>query len=639
MKKRVFYLLAFIFILIYILPIKVVADSNMQLSLSCNSTTDQTNNISCDITANTNDKKINNISFKYVIDSSIKFTNFNSNVGTPNVNGTTIKINTNSLSGNNIKIGTLKFKSIGGSSGTKVIKLQSINYTDIDNKYYTHSQISDSAYITLSTKKEITNLNISSGTLSPAFNKYTYNYQIKNYKEDSIVINAEHNGSSISGVGTHNLSLGDNVIKLVVTAQNGSGRTYKITVNKIDSRNSDTTLANIKINSGELNFNPKTRQYNVNVTSSKINFDIEKNISSQKVEFSPDKTVELQMEEKKTVTIKVTAENGDSDSYTFDVKRIQSTDPSLNFKTFKINGNDFELNEDNNTYNISVANSVEKLNFEYELEDKESKVDISGNENLAEGTNEIILTVTNSKGEDKKYTFWVNRKGEVDVLENDLEQIILELEGNKDKIYVAIKDSDDSDENKIIYKDVLNKLSKTDKTLTYEVLNENEGVIYSIILNNIEDIEYTEDIDINLDMTSTNGDVKALVNKKDFIYIKENQIKLPIGSKIKVFGGDVFKNNTKLYLYKYDEKLELLENDIKVKNGFITFDADDLSNLVITDYNINKKVVVTDKIQNKKTNRPNKLFVGISLAVEFITIIVLLVYVFINNMKIKKMDI
>ncbi len=637
MKKIISLLLVLtISYMYYLFPIMIVeAADNMQLTLSCTNNTNQTDNVTCEIMANTNGKTIKSLSFKYDVDSSLKYSTFDNNIGSYSRSSTTINISNAGVSGNNIKIGTLKFRSTSGSSGTKTIRLQNINYTDNDNNYYTHSQISDSVRITLSTKRDITSLNISSGTLTPTFKSTVYNYRVDNYKEDSITINAEHNGSKITGVGTHKLSLGENVINLVVTSQSGSTKTYKITVNRIDSRSSDTALSNIKLSNGEINFDPSVREYNIEVTTAKVEIDVEKNISSQKVEIQPDKVVELGYDEMKEVIIKVTAESGKIDQYKINLKRIQSQDTSLNFKTFKINGNDFELNEENNIYNLSVANSVTDVDFEYELEDNTSTVEITGNENLVEGTNEVVLTVKNTKEEEKKYTFWINRKENVDILDNDLESIILELDGNKKEIYVAIKEED---ENKLIYKDVLNKLAKTDKKLIYEILNKNDGIEYSIILQNIDDREYTDDIDISIDKTSTNGDVKALVDKSNFLFIKENNIKLPGGVKLKIFVGDTFKDNTKLYLYKYNGKLTMADGEVKVKKGFVTFDVDSLSSLVITDYNKNKNAKV-DKIENKPTNKPNKLFVGISLLIEFSIIAGLVIYIIINKIKMRKMNI
>ena len=634
--NKLYVLLIFIISMIIILPGNVFAEDNVRLSLSCNSTRDQTNNISCDLMANTYGKTVKSISFRYSIDNSIKFSKFDTNVGSAKTNSTTISIDNADFSGNNVKVGTIYFKSVSGSSGNKNIRLLDIYYY-VDNARYNHSQISDSVYISLSTTREITSINLSSGILSPSFSSNRYNYTVDNYKEDNITISANHNGSQITGTGNHKLDLGENTIKLVVTAQNGNTRTYKIVVNRVDTRNSDTKVANILINDTPIEFDANNREYNINITSSKAKISVEKNIATQKIEYNPGNTIELELDEVKDVIINVTSESGATDKYTLHIKRIASDDPTLNFKTFKINGEDFLLDAENNVYNISVANSVTELNLEYELEDSASEVTIEGNENFKVGTNEVVITVKNQNDEEKKYVFWVDRKEDVEVLENNLEQILLELDGNKNKISVSINEKDD---NKLIYKDVLNKLCKTDKQLSYDILNKNDGIIYSIILDNIKCGEeaFEKDIDITLDITDTNGDIKKLVKKKNFLYIKENEIELPSGSKIKLFVGDLFKDGTNIYIYEYDKtKLVTLQKKLKVKNGFITFDARELSNIVVTDYNKDAVENVIDPT-NKTDSKPNKLFVSISLIVEFAVIIGLVIYIIINNIKMKKID-
>ena len=105
-----------------------------------------------------------------------------------------------------------------------------------------------------------------------------------------------------------------------------------------------------------------------------------------------------------------------------------------------------------------------------------------------------------------------------------------------------------------------------------------------------------------------------------------------------MFVGDLFKDGTNIYIYEYDKtKLVTLQKKLKVKNGFITFDARELSNIVVTDYNKDAVENVIDPT-NKTDSKPNKLFVSISLIVEFAVIIGLVIYIIINNIKMKKID-
>ena len=49
------------------------------------------------------------------------------------------------------------------------------------------------------------------------------------------------------------------------------------------------------------------------------------------------------------------------------------------------------------------------MNYEYELEDKNSSLDIIGNDDLKVGNNEIIFVVTAEDGTKKEYKLTVNK--------------------------------------------------------------------------------------------------------------------------------------------------------------------------------------------------------------------------------------
>lgn len=81
----------------------------------------------------------------------------------------------------------------------------------------------------------LSSLSVSKGSLTPTFNKFTQTYDVTvENSVSNITINAGavDSKASISGIGTHNLNVGNNEIKINVTAENGTVRTYKICVNR-----------------------------------------------------------------------------------------------------------------------------------------------------------------------------------------------------------------------------------------------------------------------------------------------------------------------------------------------------------------------------------------------------------------------
>lgn len=76
-------------------------------------------------------------------------------------------------------------------------------------------------------------LGVSAGKLSPAFDYRTASYTVTvPYSQSSIDVTAStaSKKSSVSGAGSYTLKVGSNVFYLVVTAENGSQKTYKLTV-------------------------------------------------------------------------------------------------------------------------------------------------------------------------------------------------------------------------------------------------------------------------------------------------------------------------------------------------------------------------------------------------------------------------
>ena len=99
---------------------------------------------------------------------------------------------------------------------------------------------------------------VDQGTLSPAFDKDTLNYTVNvDSSIDTINISTVTNKyQTVAGDGSHSLSYGNNVIPLVVTAEDGTTKTYTITV--VREKEVITTLDDIKIVNGSLSPNFKS---------------------------------------------------------------------------------------------------------------------------------------------------------------------------------------------------------------------------------------------------------------------------------------------------------------------------------------------------------------------------------------------
>ena len=111
------------------------------------------------------------------------------------------------------------------------------------------------------------------------------------------------------------------------------------------------------------------------------------------------------------IKIDVTAENGTVRTYFIKVKKSVKKDVKLNsLKVSTDNESDIEITPEFNSnvfeYNCKMQNYVEKLNIEATCDLKDAKIEIKGNENLKEGLNEILVTVSTEN--DEKVVYKIN---------------------------------------------------------------------------------------------------------------------------------------------------------------------------------------------------------------------------------------
>ncbi len=145
--------------------------------------------------------------------------------------------------GKKSKTYTYTFKAI--SSGSSKISIKSYEVLDFDTKrmsvsvstktvkVITQSQL-EASY---SKNNDLKSLKIDGLTLSPKFDDDTLKYTAQagaNTTSINIKATAEDSRSKISGTGKKTVSEGENKFKIVVTAQNGSTKTYTVIVNVTD---------------------------------------------------------------------------------------------------------------------------------------------------------------------------------------------------------------------------------------------------------------------------------------------------------------------------------------------------------------------------------------------------------------------
>ena len=147
--------------------------------------------------------------------------------------------------GKKSKTYTYTFKAI--SSGSSTISIKSYEVLGYDEKRMSTSVYSKTIKVitqsqleaSYSKNNDLKSLSVEGLTLSPKFDDDTTKYTVNagaNTTSVTIKATAEDSKSKVSGTGKKSVSEGENKFKIVVTAQNGSTKTYTVIVNVTDPK-------------------------------------------------------------------------------------------------------------------------------------------------------------------------------------------------------------------------------------------------------------------------------------------------------------------------------------------------------------------------------------------------------------------
>lgn len=196
-----------------------------------------------------------------------------------------------------------------------------------------------------STNKALKSLIVEPTGLDPAFDKETTNYAITIGSDvDSLKIDAvaEDEKAKVTVSGNENLQVGTNTVKVLVTAEDGTVRTYTIIVTKQEKE--QLKLTNLEISGISLNktFDPDTYEYTVNLDEksnlNKLNIKATANDENAIIEVVGNENLIVG---ENVITIMVTSEDGKENvTYQIIVNKPDTTnlttknDTNVNNKTF-----------------------------------------------------------------------------------------------------------------------------------------------------------------------------------------------------------------------------------------------------------------------------------------------------------------
>lgn len=239
----------------------------------------------------------------------------------------------------------------------------------------------------------------SEGDLKPEFKKETMEYHLQVGNEvESIEFfgEAEDKSSTVTGLGKHNLNVGENKFKVIVTSISGVTRDYLITVTREKDTNRD--LESLVVKNGATiydlapEFSKDVQEYTVTVPVGTLNVTIDGEVKAPAtVTGFGTKTI---VAGENTFEVVVTSEAGETKTYTIHVNRGASNNNHLIRLIPSVGSLEPEFTYEGTSYTIHLGTEAALLSFDVVTEDPYATV--SGAEGVlvpdGESTRNIVIT-------------------------------------------------------------------------------------------------------------------------------------------------------------------------------------------------------------------------------------------------------
>ena len=459
-----------------------------------------------------------------------------------------------------------------------------------------------------STATRIGKLSVEGYKLSPTFNAEKTEYTVtvpSDVSKVNITATKGEKNQTITGTGTRVLSFGPNIVRVIVTAQNGDARTYVITVNREDDRSNDVTLKSLSVSNTDITYKKGQTEYEAIVSKSIDNVFIAAQTTEPRAQLVGTGSRSLSIGEN-IFEIKVTSKDGANQTYKIKIIRseeeLKPNEASTFLETLTINSIKINLKDDIYNYVTSVGEDIKTLDINLTTKSTTAKYKIKGADKLKKGFNTITITVEDEELPLTEYFITVYKEPSIAKKYTSLEEILAE-EKLEEHVYFVTSDSSIK-----ITKEVLKKINENKKDFYYNFINEENTILYQLI---IPTGTYTDEIDPSFVMEIDNP----------LTYTG----KLPSGVSVMLYAGNLYGDETELQVYTYDElgAYTELTTALKVVNGYLNFTTNGEKSYVFSNQNL-----MGNSGFDLMSNLPMIIFGGL--------IIFLIAYIVIKKKKGKK---
>ncbi len=437
----------------------------------------------------------------------------------------------------------------------------------------------------LSANNNLTSLSLNGRSVTN-FNANTLSYDMGRTDASSVTLAAvaADAKATVTGVGTRNLAYGRNTLGVTVTAESGARKTYNVIVTRNDYRSNNNYLASLSLSEGEISFDKLTQAYTVVVDHpvTSITITATPEDSKARVTGAGVKTLKVYTN---TFAIVVTAENQTRRTYTLNIVRrdLQGNAGNLStnnrLKSLEVVGYPISFGTDIKEYEITVDNTVSFVEIKAQAEDAKAALTVNNIEELQFGINEIQVTVTSESGVANLYVIKVIRSTMGPVI--PIEQALQAINESVAEEVVAIVGPEDE-----ISKEIIDALKTTKKKLTINRRNNLGDLLYAWTFDGSQ-MDTTLKVKSGIIFGALNIlDIDKITNyarRVDLSFYHSGE--LPKGTTVTVYVGNEFENEETLKFYYYNketQQMELILNNLVVKDGFVSFPLEHCSDYTLT---------------------------------------------------------
>ena len=416
MKKKYLFLL----ILMMFFP-ALVSAADVNVSFDCPSTAKNGDTITCTIKAST-DINIKGFQADISASSGLDYEEYATSSGWGGDSGpSTFLVYKSTATKGTLTLGTYTYKVSDSATGNQTVTLDPVEASDENGDTLSVSgKITETIKI-LSSDATLSNITVSSGSLSPSFSKDVTSYTVTvdgNTTSINIGATATNSGATVTGTGNKTLNYGENPFKITVKSEAGTTKTYTLNVIRPDNRSTDNSLSNLSLSAGALSpsFNKDVTSYTAKVKGSVTNVIVSATLNDTKAQFIGEykpRTVNLKYGEN-LVEIKVKSEKGTEKTYKVVITRedSRSGDNTLSALTLSKGELSPKFSKNTTSYTVKVEKDVESIDINATLTDKKSSF-VNGfgprTIKLETGTNKVLIKVKSEKETERTYTINVIR--------------------------------------------------------------------------------------------------------------------------------------------------------------------------------------------------------------------------------------